>query len=389
MNTIYLDNAATTPILPQVLESMLPYLQNYYGNPSSIHHIGRQTRSAIEKTRKIIATAIGASVSEIFFTSGGTEANNTALWGAARHLGIQHFISSKLEHHCVLHTLEALEKYRQATVHFLNLLPNGDIDTQHLQQVLQSIPPNEKAMLTLMHGNNEIGNLLNLNEISEICKHYNVLFHTDTVQTFGHYALNVQSTPISFLSGSAHKLHGPKGIGFLYINSQNQVPPLIYGGAQERNMRAGTENVYGIVGMGEACNIAYQNLDTDTNYLKNLKKYFIDTLTLEVPQVKFNGNCANLNNSLYTVLNIQLPASEHTELLLLNLDIQGICASGGSACSSGTDVGSHVLKAINTPTNTVNIRFSLSKLNTSAEVDFTVHALKKILKITESEMAFS
>lgn len=374
--TIYLDNAASTPIHPQVIEAMMPYITNYYGNPSSIHAIGRQARAAIEKSRKTIAHYLNASISEIFFTSGGTESNNMALIGAVNNLGIKKIITSPLEHHCVLHTVEFLEK-QGVTTEYLNIQPNGHLDLNELELKLQQsqVP----TMVSLMHANNEIGNLLNLEAVSNLCKEYKALFHSDTVQTFAHYTLDVQKNTLNFLTGTAHKFHGPKGVGFIYINNNNKINPLIYGGSQERNLRAGTENVAGIVGLGEAAKIMYDNLGDDSIYIASIKRYAIDKLTANIPGINFNGDISN--NSLYTVLNVSFPQNSHTELLLMHLDIAGICASGGSACSSGVDAGSHVLNKLPIDKNRTNIRFSFSKFNTLKEVDELILKLKEILKI--------
>ncbi|HRI28011.1 MAG TPA: cysteine desulfurase family protein [Chitinophagales bacterium] len=376
---IYLDNAATTSLHPYVLEAMMPYLTTYYGNPSSIHAWGRKSRAAIEKTRKIIAQCLSASVGEIFFTSGGTEATNTILWGAVAQLGVKHFITSAIEHHCVLHTLQTIAKNGAAAVHYVPLLPGGHINIDALTQLLRQLNT-QPTMVALMHANNEIGNLLPLQEVANLCKQYNTLFYTDTVQTFGYYPINVHETPISFLSGSAHKFHGPKGVGFMYINQENGISPFLHGGSQERNMRAGTENVYGIVGLGAATQLAHQNMHTDAAHIKTLKQYMLERLTHEPFNAVINGD-ANPQNTHYKILNVRFSPPLATDLLLLNLDIEGICASGGSACSSGVDVGSHVLEALQVHPDSVNIRFSFSRFTTLAEIDLALAALKKALRV--------
>jgi cysteine desulfurase len=381
---VYLDNAATTRIDERVLNTMLPYLQDLYGNPSSIHAAGRQVRAAIEKARKTIAAHLNASTSEIYFTSGGTESNNMALSGAVRDLGVKHIITSPLEHHCVLHRAESLQKYRQIQVHFVQHLPNGNLDLEYLDNLLLQLGTNTPKIVSLMHGNNEIGNLLNLEAVAKICLQSQAYFHTDTVQTFGYYPINVQEMPISFLSGSAHKFHGPKGVGFIYVNSQNNIKPYLWGGAQERNMRAGTENVSGIVGLGKAVEIAYQDLETNRAKILDVKNYLINRLRTQIPNVQFNGD---VEQGAYKVLNVSFPPNPHNDLLLFNLDIAGVCASGGSACSSGADAGSHVLNALQIDPNRANIRFSLSKYNTTEEMDFLMDKLIQIFKIDQTANA--
>ncbi len=374
---IYFDNAATTPLDERVLTAMLPYLRGNFGNPSSIHALGRQSRAAIEKARKTVAHFLNASIGEIFFTSGGTESNNMALCGAVRDLGVQHIISSPLEHHCILHTLERIQQDHHTQIHFVELQANGQVDLTHLEQLLQSIEG--KKLVSLMHSNNEVGNLLPLEQVAQLCHNHHSLFHSDTVQTFGYYPINVQATPISFLSGSAHKFHGPKGIGFIYINSDNHIHPFLQGGSQERNMRAGTENLYGIVGLGKAVEIAAQEMEADIKYLSELKQYFVSQLETHFPAVTFNGDC--LGRAHCKVLNVAFPKSKKSDLLLLNLDIAGICASGGSACSSGVDVGSHVIGSLPTSDpEAAHVRFSFSKFNTKEEVDVVMEMLIKILE---------
>lgn len=374
---IYLDNAATTALDPVVLEAMLPYMTQNYGNPSSIHALGRKSRAAIEKARKIVANSLQASVGEIFFTSGGTESTNTALWGAVHNLGLQHIISSPIEHHCVLHTLQMIQKYHPITLHYLPLQTNGHVNLNHLTELLQELPQG-KVLVSLMHANNEIGNLLPLQTVSEICTAHKALLHTDTVQTFGYYPIDLSNLSVDFLTGSAHKFHGPKGIGFLYINSRNSINSLLQGGSQERNMRAGTENLYGIVGLGAATQLAYQHLEADSQHITRLKNYMMVKLREALPAVTFNGDAEG--EAHYKVLNVGFPPNLNADLLLLNLDIAGICASGGSACSSGIDVGSHVLQALHVHPDSVNLRFSFSKYNTIAEIDATLQALLNILK---------
>ncbi|MGB1205273.1 MAG: cysteine desulfurase family protein [Chitinophagales bacterium] len=374
---IYFDNAATTPLDTKVLDAMLPYLQQHFGNPSSIHATGRKARAAIEKARKQIAKQLNASLGEIFFTSGGTEANNTILLSAFHDLGVQDFITSPLEHHCILHCLEAMKKRFNINVHFVKLTAKGHIDLQDLTQLLSQIEG--RKMVSLMYCNNEVGNLLDVDAVAKICEEQKALFHSDTVQSIGFEHLDVQQTKIGFLSGSAHKLHGPKGIGFMYINSDYTIQPLLYGGPQERNMRAGTENVANIVGLGKAVEIAYKNLTINKKHILFLKNYLIEQLKQYVPNIQFNGDCEG--NSSVKIVNAAFPASENTDLLLLNLDIAGICTSGGSACSSGVDIGSHVLETLGVADDLMNIRFSFSKYNTKAEIDVLVGKLREILKV--------
>jgi cysteine desulfurase len=369
---VYLDNAATTPLDKEVLEAMLPVMENQFGNPSSIHAFGRQTRALIENSRKTVAKLLNASPSEIFFTSGGTEADNMAIMGAVNDLACIHAITTKIEHHAVLHTLEALEKQGKIKLSYVNLLPNANVDLQHLEELLKS---NGKTLVSLMHANNEIGNLLPMQEVGELCKKYDAVFHSDTVQTMGHYAIDLQKVHIHFLTCGAHKFHGPKGVGFIYVNGNVKVHPYIHGGSQERNMRGGTENLYGIVGLGKALEIAYRDLEAHQMHIQEIKSYMIEQLKIAIPSVSFNGTSGE-SNSLYTVLSVCFPEHENAEMLLFNLDIAGIAASGGSACTSGSNQGSHVLSNIGCDMNRPSIRFSFSKYNTKQEIDYTIEKLK-------------
>lgn len=371
---VYLDNAATTPLDPEVIQVMVATMQNDFGNPSSIHTHGRQVKTIIERSRKAIATLLHASPSEIFFTSGGTEADNMAIVRSIEGFGITHAITSPIEHHAVLHTLEELEKEGKIHLDILNLTAEGHIDLQHLESLLQQNP---RSFVSIMQANNEIGNLTDLQQVSEICQRYDALLHSDTVQTMGHYPHNLSELKIDFITGAGHKFHGPKGVGFLYINGKNKLKPLIFGGAQERNMRGGTENVYGIVGLAKALELAYQDMETHRVHIQHLKDYMIDELKKAIPTVKFNG-CIDPSRALYTVLNVSLPCTNMSDVLLFNLDIMGISASGGSACSSGSDIGSHVLKGIQADTNRPSVRFSFSKWNTKEEIDYVVAKLKEI-----------
>jgi len=373
---VYLDNAATTPLDKEVLDAMLPVMTEHYGNPSSIHAWGRQTRAAIEQARKTVARLINCSPSEVFFTSGGTEADNMAIRCSIQEFGIKHAITSPIEHHAVLHTLESMAERGEVKLSLVKLTPNGHIDLKHLEELLKT---NERSFVSLMHANNEIGNLLPIKEVGEICKKYDAIFHSDTVQTVGHYHINVKDLNVHFINCAAHKFHGPKGIGFIYINSDIHVAPLIWGGAQERNMRGGTENVYGIIGLAKALEIAERDLTAHQNHIQDLKTYMIGQLEKHIPGVIFNGDAKG--DSLYTVLNVCLPPTENAEMLVFNLDINGIAASAGSACSSGSNVGSHVLRSIGTDMTRPSVRFSFSKYNTKEEIDYTVTKLKELFPV--------
>jgi len=375
MERIYFDNAATTPLDPQVLEVMMPYLTDKFGNPSSIYSYGRETRLAIENARKSVAKILGAHPAEVFFTSGGTESSNTAITAAVRDLGCTHIISSPLEHHATLHTIEHLHKRGEAALSWVGVMPDGHIDLEDLEHKLAG--SDEKTLVTLMHANNEIGNMLDIHAVGEICKRYGAVFHSDTVQTVGHFPFGLRNTPVHFITGSSHKFHGPKGVGILYINENVRINPFIQGGSQERNMRAGTENVYGVVGFARALELATANYDADSAYIRGIKVYMMEQLEKHVKGISFNGD--PLGRSLYTVLSVSFPKTERSEMLLFNLDIHGICSSGGSACTSGVEQGSHVIRAINNNPNQVTVRFSFSKNNTREEVDTVVAKLKELI----------
>ena len=372
---IYFDNAATTALDAAVLDAMMPYLTEKFGNPSSIYSYGRECRTAIEQARKSVAKILNAHPAEIFFTSGGTESSNTAITAAIRDLGCRHIITSVIEHHAVSHTVEHLNNQDVTKVSFVKLLPDGHIDLEHLEKLLAA--SEEKTLVTLMHANNEIGNILDMNAVGELCKLYNAIFHSDTVQTVGHFPFDLRNTPVHFITGAAHKFHGPKGVGIIYINENVKIKPFVHGGAQERNMRAGTENLYGIVGFAKALELATAAYETDSAYIGTLKYYMMDQLKKNIKGVSFNGDA--LGRSLYTVLSVSFPKSEKSEMLLFNLDINNICASGGSACTSGADQGSHVIRAINNNPNQVTVRFSFSKHNTKDEVDAVVKQLKELV----------
>jgi len=371
---VYLDNAATTRLDPEVLDAMLPLMTEQFGNPSSIHSHGRQVRTAIEKARKSVASLLNTSPAEIFFTSGGTEADNTAIRSSLETFGITHAITSPVEHHAVLHTLEHLQKQGLVRLSLVNVDERGHVDLEHLEKLLRSFP---RSFVSLMHGNNEIGNLLDLDQVGRLCRQYDAIFHSDTVQTMGHFRHDLQTLPVDFIVGAGHKFHGPKGVGFLYVNAERaKIHPFIYGGAQERNMRGGTENVYGIVGLAKALEIAYRDMDAHRQHITALKRRMIEQLTEKMPDVRFNGDSAAIDSSLYTVLNVSLPVSDMSDMLLFNLDIAKISASGGSACSSGSNIGSHVLAALpGLDSERGYVRFSFGKYNTAAEIDYTVDTL--------------
>ncbi|MBN9380857.1 MAG: cysteine desulfurase [Chitinophagaceae bacterium] len=375
MERIYFDNAATTTLDPLVLEAMMPYLTDKFGNPSSIYSYGRESRLAIENARKSVAKILNAHPAEIFFTSGGTESTNTALTAAVRDLGCTHIISSPLEHHATLHTVEHLHKRGEASLSWVEVLPNGHIDLEDLEQQLAS--STEKTIVSLMHANNEIGNMLDIHAVGALCKKYSAFFHSDTVQTVGHFPFDLRNTPVHFITGAGHKFHGPKGVGLLYINENVKISPFIHGGSQERNMRAGTENLYGIVGFAKALELATANYEQDSAYIKGIKVYMMEQLKKHIKGVTFNGD--PLGRSLYTVLSVSVTKTEKSEMLLFNLDINHICASGGSACTSGAEQGSHVIRAINNNPNQVTVRFSFSKQNTRTEVDYVVERLKEMI----------
>lgn len=373
---VYLDNAATTAIHPEVVEAMIPVMRTQFGNPSSIHSYGREVRSALEGARKKVAQLLKTSPSEIFFTSGGTEANNMAIRCSMHDLNLKHAITSPLEHHAVLHTLEDLAHAGTIKLSLVNVDDQGHVDLNHLEELLKT---NDRTFVSLMHANNELGTLLPLKTVGEICKKYNAVFHSDTVQTMGHFEHDLTDIHVDFITCAAHKFHGPKGVGFLYINNRIKIKPFITGGAQERNMRGGTENVYGIIGLAKALEISYEHMQEDIDYIKGLKKYMAGRLTDEIPGLKFNGDISEGN--LYTVLNVSFPETENAEMLLFNLDIAGIACSAGSACSSGSDIGSHVLRGINANMMRPSIRFSFSRFTTKEEIDYTVEKLKELFLV--------
>jgi cysteine desulfurase len=353
---------------------MLPYLTEHFGNPSSIYSYGRESRMAIEKSRKSVAKILQAQPSEIFFTSGGTESSNTAIFASVRELQCKRIITSPIEHHATLHTCNHLAQLGEAELVMVNILPNGHVDLNDLEVKLKE--SDKKTLVTLMHANNEIGNITDIEKVGMLCQKYQALFHADTVQTVGHFPINLSELHIDFITGAGHKFHGPKGVGILYINGRNKIHPLLHGGGQERNMRAGTENVYGIIGFAKALEIASENQEKEKEYILRLKQYLKHRISTEITGVVFNGDPDG--ESLYTLLNVGFPHTDKTEMLLFNLDIRNICASGGSACSSGANQGSHVINALNKEPQST-IRFSFSKYNTIEEIDSLVVHLKELL----------
>lgn len=378
MQKVYLDSAATTQPRPEVIVKMQDALANFYGNPSSTHSFGRAAKTQIEKARKTIAKQLNASPSEIIFTSGGTEADNMILCSAVRDLGVKHIVTSRIEHHAVLHTVEALQHTHGIQVSYVNLDEFGSPDIEDLKSILQATTV--KTLVSLMHVNNEIGNMIDIDAFAAVCKEYQVYFHSDTVQSIGHWEWDVNKTPVDFLTAAAHKFHGPKGIGFAFIRKSIPLKQMIYGGEQERGFRAGTEAFHNIVGMEEAFVLAYKNLEQERNYVLELKSYFIERLKQAIPGVKCNGNSGEVSKSTYTLVNVCLPFSaDKGSLLLFQLDLKGISCSKGSACQSGSDTGSHVLNEILSQEDLVkpSIRFSFSKFNNKEELDYVVDCLKE------------
>jgi cysteine desulfurase len=379
MKQVYFDNAATTPMRPEVISKMTDVMQHTFGNASSTHSVGRSAKALIEKSRKTIASFLNCSASEIVFTAGGTEADNLVLRSAVRDLGVTEIITSKIEHHAILHTVEHLQNEFQIKINYVDLDAKGQIDYAHLETLLQST---NKQLVSLMHINNEIGNQLNLKRVADLCKANNVLFHSDTVQSVGHFPLDLQAIPIDFIAASAHKFHGPKGVGFAFIRKGSGLKGSIFGGEQERGYRAGTESIHNIVGMEEALKYAYTNLTEEHDYILNLKTYFIERLQKTFPKVTFNGRCADAENSAYTLINVCLPISpEKGAMLHFQLDLKGIACSKGSACQSGSHQNSHVLSEIlsSDDLQKPSVRFSFSSFNTKDEVDYVIDTLKDFI----------
>ncbi|NRD20339.1 cysteine desulfurase [Winogradskyella eckloniae] len=377
MKHVYLDNAATTVIRKEVIDRMTTVLQENYGNASSTHSFGRSSKALLEQCRKNIAAYFKVSASEIVFTSGGTEADNLALRSAIRDLEYTEIITSKIEHHAVLHTAEQLVKEYNIKLSYVNVDRCGYIDYAHLEHLLQT---SNKAIVSLMHVNNEIGNILDIKKVADLCKANNALFHSDTVQSVGHYKIDLSEIAIDFLAASAHKFHGPKGVGFCFVRKESGLKPLIFGGEQERGFRAGTESIHNIVGMDEALKIAYTNLESDKTYVSDLKSYFINQLKSNLSAVHFNGGCDNETMSTYTLVNVCLPiAAEKAAMLQFQLDLKGIACSKGSACQSGSNQQSHVLTEIlhTDQLKQPSIRFSFSIYNTKEEIDYVIAILKE------------
>ncbi len=377
---IYFDNAASTPVHPEVRDVMIDSLNEDIGNPSSIHDHGRKGKAKIEQARKVVAQHFQASLGEIFFTSGGTESNNMALKCAVRDLGVTHLISIPIEHHCVLHSIDRIRKHHpEVTSSFLTVDSEGKINPDELNQQLASLE-NKKVLVSIMHANNEIGTIQDMKRISNICEEHDAYLHSDTVQTVAHYPIDVSQTRIHFLTGSAHKFHGPKGVGFLYMNQEAILEPFIDGGAQERNMRAGTENITGIVGMAAALELAKDRLEDDHDHILKLRKKLKDGLTALNPDITFNG-AQDAQSLLPTVLNVQFPPHPKSDMFLMYMDLKGISVSGGSACSSGANQGSHVINEIlGDQEKGMAVRFSFSRYNTVEEVDRVLDAIKEILE---------
>ncbi len=379
---IYLDNAATTPMLPEVISAMHDSMLQVFGNPSSTHSYGRKAKALVENARKNIAKHFNVTANEIIFTAGGSEADNLIIRNAVTQLGVKRIITSKLEHDAVLRSIEALEKEFAIDVQYVELLPDGGIDDEDLEVLLDF--PDSKVLVSLMYVNNETGRILDIQKISDLCRKYNALFHSDTVQGVGHFKIDLQKTPIDFIAASAHKFHGPKGVGFAYIKKGTVVNPILLGGDQEHGTRAGTENIHSILGLEKALQIAYDNLDKDITYIQGLKSYFIKEIQRKIPGVVFNSKSDAIEESSYIILNVRFP--DEYPMLLMRLDLLGIAVSGGSACQSGSTKGSHVLQCILDETEVLNssVRFSFSKNNTMAELDFVIQTLKEL--ITKKEV---
>lgn len=378
MKKVYLDSAATTQLRPEVITSMQYALASSYGNPSSSHGFGRTAKTAIERARKTVAKYLNAHPAEIIFTSGGTEADNMILRCSVRDLGVKTIITSKIEHHAVLHTAQALATEYDIELQFVELNSVGNPDLTHLESLLKM--DGSKKLVSLMHVNNEIGNTIDIAAIGNLCEKYGALFHSDTVQSIGHYPCDVQKTKAHFLTAAAHKFHGPKGVGFAYIKRNTGLKPLILGGSQERGFRAGTEPFHNIVGLEVAIIAAYDNLEEESNYVTELKRYFIEKIATVIPNVAFNGLSGDMEKSTYTLVNVRLPFDQEKSLMLLfHLDINGIACSKGSACQSGSDIGSHVLAEILSPEELEkpSLRFSFSKYNTKEELDYVIEVLKE------------
>ena len=378
MKSVYLDNAATTAILPEVVNIMTEVLTNTFGNPSSTHNYGRNAKAIVEQARKTIAKQLNVSSSEIIFTSGGTEADNLILQSAVKDLGVKTIITTKIEHHAVLNTIIYLSEHYDVEIIYLDLDESGQINYNQLVEFLNS---KDNVLVSLMHVNNEIGNILDIKKVANLCQENKALFHSDTVQSIGHYNLDLQDIKVDFAAVSAHKFHGPKGVGFAFIRKNSGLHPIIFGGEQERGQRAGTEALHNIAGLETAFKIAYQNLETDKAYITNLKSYCLKQLKKQIPSVKFNGLSDTLENSAYTIINMRLPEiSKDATMIQFHLDLKGIACSRGSACQSGSTKNSHVLEAIlaKEALKKASLRVSFSKFNTKEDVDYLVNVLKEL-----------
>tara|TARA_R110002073_G_scaffold336347_5_gene532453 strand:+ start:3829 stop:4962 length:1134 start_codon:yes stop_codon:yes gene_type:complete len=377
LKLVYLDNAATTPIDPEVIKVMQLSMQENFGNPSSTHQFGRKAKNIVENARKKIASVFNATASEIIFTAGGTEADNLILHNAVTNLEITRIISSKVEHHAVTHTIDFLKKEYNIEVEYVDIHSNGDLDVDQLEVILKK--SNKKTLVSLMYVNNEIGNILEWNKVSKLCKENNALFHSDTVQAIGHYTIDLQTVPVDFITASAHKFHGPKGVGFAYFKKGFGIKPMLHGGEQEKGARSSTENVHGIIGMEKALLLASESLEKDKTQMNELKSYFIDELKKLNPEIRFNGNSSDLALSSCTILSVLLPIQN--EMLLFSLDLHGIAVSGGSACQSGSSAGSHVLNEIlnKEDDKLTSVRFSFSRYTTKEEINYTLEKLKELL----------
>ena len=375
MKRVYLDNAATTPMAPEIIEMMSKMMKTHFANPSSVHSFGRESKTIVENARKSIANLLNTSPGSIFFTSGGTEADNMAIKCGIDDHRITHAITSKLSHHAVLYPLEDFAAEGKIKLSYIDIDENGVVSLSHLKELLANNP---RTFVSIMHANNEIGTIQDIKAIGDICKEYNAIFHSDTVQTIAHFPFDMQELNVDFIAASAHKFHGPKGVGFVYISENIQIKPLLRGGPQERNMRAGTENIYGIAALSMAMEMAYEHLEEEVKYIKGLKSYMIEKFKTEMPDVQFYGKCTDMDNSLYTVLSVNFPETDIAEMLLFNLDIMGISCSGGSACASGGSKSSHVLSGINPESKRPGIRFSFSKYNTKEDIDFAIDKLKEL-----------
>ena len=375
---VYFDNAATTQVRDEVINQISDILKDCFGNPSSTHSFGRTAKSYIESSRKKISEILNCEPSEIIFNSGGTESDNSLLRCSVKDLGIKTIISSKIEHHAITHTLDELKK-EGVEVKYVDLDDKGEINYNHLEELL-SEDSNQK-LVTLMYINNEIGNILDVDKVSGLCKNNNSLFHTDAVQAVGHYEINLEETKIDFLSAAAHKFHGPKGVGFSFIRKTSRLSPFICGGPQERGLRAGTESVHNIVGMTKALEVSCDKINQESKYIRSIKEYAINEIKSIFPKIHFNGLSGNLDKSTYTILNVCFPLdSEKASMLDFHLDLNGIACSKGSACQSGSSSGSHVLNEIQTDElkKYPSVRFSFSHYNTKKEVDYLIETIKKL-----------